>query len=145
MCFQVFDVQVVTVRCLSFSFTSCNGAACLKAHPLINLSSFPHDILSSILGELHVLDLYQCILTCHSWYNTILSSSGTVTGEQCEAVFRCDPGYSPRYLGELGLYSLFSRPPPVVVIGPHARLLDRIIHHLSLISKKAPDLKVLGW
>ncbi|CDH49872.1 predicted protein [Lichtheimia corymbifera JMRC:FSU:9682] len=104
----------------------------------------PHDILSSILAELHVLDLYQCILTCHSWYNTILNVSGTVTGEQGEVVFRCNPGYPPRYLGELGLYRLFSRPPPVVVIGSFARLLDRVIHHLSLISKKAPDLKVLG-
>ncbi|KAJ8662592.1 hypothetical protein O0I10_001554 [Lichtheimia ornata] len=104
----------------------------------------PHDVLSSILAELHVLDLYQCILTCHSWYNTILMISGTISGEQCEAVVYCKPYYDSWYLGELGLYSLFSRPPPVVVIGPRCSQQDQVFHHLSLISRKAPDLKALG-
>ncbi|KAI7885736.1 hypothetical protein K492DRAFT_218047 [Lichtheimia hyalospora FSU 10163] len=103
----------------------------------------PYDILSSILDKLSVYDLYECILTCHSWYDTILMLSRTVSGEQCKHdEVSCNPNYEPWYLEELGLYRLFSRPPPVIVIEPCSQQ-NRVFRHLTLLSDAVPDLRVL--
>ena len=116
----------------------------IKENSLDRFIELPRDILSSILDKLPVYDIYECILTCHSWYDTILMLSRTVSGKPCRHdIVSCNPNYDPWYLEELGLYRLFSRPPPTIVIEPCSQQ-NRVFHHLTLLSDAVPDLKVLG-